>query len=72
MDKDTHHHKIFSGNWVWKSATWPKIQCFLWQCLHNSIPIREVLVAKGLSIPHSCPLCGVASESIIHTLRDCP
>ena len=62
MENDIHHHENFSGNWVWKSATLPKIRCFLWQCLHNSIPVREILVARDLNIPHFCPLCGIASE----------
>ena len=72
MDNDSHHHETFTGNWVWKSVTLPKIKCFFWQCLHRSIPVRDVLVVRGLSIPHSCPLCGAPLESLIHTLRDCP
>ncbi|KAK7845491.1 putative ribonuclease h protein [Quercus suber] len=53
-------------------TTVPKIKCFLWQCLHKSIPSRDVLIARGLNIPHSCPLGCNEVESIIHILRDCP
>ena len=28
---------------------YPKIVSFLWLCLHNSIPVREVLAARGIS-----------------------
>ena len=55
-----------------KMITLLKIMCFLWQCLHKSIPIREVLIARGLSIPLYCLVCNAAAESILHTLRDCP
>ena len=61
----------FVDNWVWKTNTMPKIKCSLWQCVHRSIPVREVLVPRGLNLPTSCPLCNGPSESIIHVLRDC-
>lgn len=57
---------------MWKTNIMPKIKCFLWQCVHRSIPIREVLVARGLNLHTSCPLCNGPTESIIHVLRDCP
>ena len=64
---------LFAGAWVWKANTFPKVRCFfLWKCLHRSIPIREVLSARGINIPSLCPLCNDAIESIFHTLRDCP
>lgn len=53
-------------------TTVPKIKCFLWQCLHKSIPSREVLIARGLNIPLSCPLGCNEVESIIHILRAYP
>lgn len=63
---DPHLFKPFMENWVWKSITLPKIKYFLWQCIHKSLPTREVLGARGL------PLCNVDVESIIHILFDCP
>jgi len=62
----------FTGAWVWKVNTFPKVRCFLWQCLHRSIPVREVLVARGINIPTLYPLYNDAIETIIHTLRDYP
>ena len=59
------------GQWVWKSSTTPRIKYFLWLCVHRSIPTREVLSSRGFNLNISCELCGLASKSILHTLRDC-
>ena len=66
------HDLPFVGAWVWKANTFPKVRRFLWQCLHRSIPVREVLYARRINIPTLCPLCNDEIETIIHTLRDCP
>ena len=71
LNTDDPTMNSFVENWVWKTNTIPKIKCFLWQCVHRSIPVRKVLVARGLNLPASCPLCNGPSESIIHVLRDC-
>lgn len=72
MDNDNYPYGYFTGQWVWKTITLPKIKCFLWWCLHKSIPIREVLAARGLNVLLCCPICNFAAESILHLLRDCP
>ena len=59
-------------DWVWKVPTIPKIQCFIWQCCHLSIPTRSVLIARGMNLPNHCPICNEGNESIIHLLRDYP
>ena len=51
---------------MWKTITLPKIKCFLWQCIHKSIPAREVLGTRGLAVPISCPPCNTDVESIIN------
>jgi len=43
--------------WVWKVETYPKIQFFLWLCLHNSLLTREVLGSRGLNLDPICSLC---------------
>lgn len=70
MGVDSSQQQQFTGNWVWKVCTLPKIRCFLWQCTHWSIPVREVLAARGINTTVDCPLCNIAPESIIHVLRD--
>ncbi|KAF3947173.1 hypothetical protein CMV_026659 [Castanea mollissima] len=62
---------MIDGEWFWKVATIPKIQCFIWQCLHRSIPVREVLHFRGMEVPQICPICNEKPESILHCLRDC-
>ena len=72
MDNDNYPYRSFTRQWVWKTITLPKIKCFLWQCLHKSIPVKEVLTARGLNVPLCCPICNSATKSILHMLRDCP
>jgi ribonuclease HI len=60
------------SSWLWKVKTSPRIMFFLWQCYHNSIPVRATLVSRGLNIDSSCPRCLGANETLIHCLRDCP
>jgi ribonuclease HI len=60
------------SNWIWKVPTSPRICFFLWQCYHNSVPVRETLVARGINIPNTCPRCLGPNESLLHVLRDCP
>jgi ribonuclease HI len=60
------------SSWLWKVKTSPRIMFFLWQCYHNSIPVRATLASRGLNIDSSCPRCLGANETLIHCLRDCP
>ena len=62
----------FSGDWIWRVQSLPKIKCSFWQCCHHSIPVRAILSRRGIDIPFLCPMCNNAPETITHTLRDCP
>ena len=59
------------GTWIWKLCTLPKIQMFMWKCLHQAIGVKDSLIARGMQLDGSCPMCHAANESIIHSLRDC-
>lgn len=48
---------VFKRSWIWKLDILPKITTFLWLCLHNSIPVREVLASSGIMCDKICPLC---------------
>ena len=61
----------FTGRWIWKSETLPRIKTFLWQCMHYSIGIGECLVRRCLSESDVCPMCNREPKTIIHRLRDC-
>ncbi|KAK7830125.1 putative ribonuclease h protein [Quercus suber] len=49
----------FHGQWIWKLDTLPRITCFLWLCLHGSVPVKEVLAERGINCDKVCPLCRV-------------
>ena len=72
MANDCPRDIPFATFLVWKANTFPIVRCFLWQCLHRSIPVREVLTARGINVSPLFPLCNDAAVSIIHTLRDFP
>ena len=44
---------------------------FVWLCLHNSVPIGDVLGSRGLNIDPMCNLCQRGNETIEHLLRSC-
>ena len=69
---DSTHQSHFAGSWIWKLDSLPKIQHFLWKCLWQSIPTKEVLASCGYIRDVICQLCNGERESIIHLLRDCP
>ena len=60
----------FSGVWVWKIPSLPRIKCFLWQCCHQSIPVHALLAKRGMNISPICPMCNAALETISHALKD--
>lgn len=61
----------FHGNWVWTLKTLPRIQALLWKCCHDSIGVKECLIAREMIMDLTCPLCHTGVESIAHALRDC-
>ena len=62
---------VFPGAWIWKICTLPKIQMFIWKCMHNSVGVRGCLVERGLHIPLDYPLCHTEPETVSHALCDC-
>ena len=63
--------ETFAGKWIWKLNTLPRIQMFVWKCMHGSIGVKECLLGRGISLDPTCPLCHLEAESISHALRDC-
>ena len=57
--------------WVWKVETLPKVHFFLWLCLHNSVPVGEVLGSRGLNLDPICNLCNKEMESVEHLVSGC-
>ena len=48
---------------------WTKI--FLWRANRNILPMRSMLISKGIEVRNNCYLCGAQVESIHHLLFDC-
>lgn len=61
----------FSGSWIWKLPSLPRIQIFIWKCMKQSIGVKECLANKGIPLDTTCPLCHLEAESIMHALQDC-
>ena len=64
-------NESFSGSWIWKLPSLPKIQIFIWKCMQQSIGVKECLANRGIPLETTCPLCHTEAESILHALRDC-
>ena len=52
--------------------TLPKIQTFVWKCMHYSIGINQCLMTRGIHGEANCPRCNRGAKFVIHTLRDYP
>ena len=56
---------------IWK---WKALECyktFLWSCARERLLMNEKRVYKHLTNDDKCPVCQVATESILHVIRDC-
>ena len=62
----------FKWQWIWKLKIVPKIQLFVWKCMHRSLRVNQCLLERGLPMDACCPWCHYEVESILHVLRDCP
>ncbi|KAK8495819.1 hypothetical protein V6N12_000685 [Hibiscus sabdariffa] len=51
----------------------PKVEVFTWLVIHQRIPVRVELAARGMSLLDNilCPLCGLVPESVAHLLFNC-
>lgn len=60
---------------IWKLAVPPKIQCFLWLAILNSIPMKVFLSSRGVHFSPDqlrCVWCGQVEECCSHILLTCP
>lgn len=62
------------GMWkkVWKSCTPPKVRHFVWRALHNTLPVGEALMRRGMECDPTCERCGEGKEDVGHLLLTCP
>ncbi|KAJ1413265.1 Reverse transcriptase zinc-binding domain [Sesbania bispinosa] len=62
--------ELCNSNWKWQGPL--RIQVFMWKCLHGKLPTNEERLTRGMSVDPTCCRCSDQSESIMHSLRDCP
>ena len=66
----TTHTRPLSGSGKWIRCQ--KYIFFLWQLCRKAVPVRGMLLKRGLNIDAGCPICLVDIESIDHLLCECP
>ncbi|KAF7825175.1 putative ribonuclease h protein [Senna tora] len=54
-----------SFKWIWHSRCHKKLQLLLWFCFSHGVPYRVKLVARGITISATCPICNRESENIL-------
>ncbi|CAA7021910.1 unnamed protein product [Microthlaspi erraticum] len=57
---------------VWKVQCTQKLQHFIWQALTGCIAVGARLQSRGMQIDPQCMRCGMAAETVNHTLFECP
>ncbi|CAA7038025.1 unnamed protein product [Microthlaspi erraticum] len=57
---------------VWKVKCTQKLQHFLWQSLTGCIAVGDRLKSRGIRIDPQCMRCGMAPETVNHSLFECP
>ena len=72
LTTDSRGDAPFMGNWIWKLKTMPRIQTFVWKCMHYSIGVNQCLMSRGVHVKANCPRCHREVESVLHALHDCP
>jgi hypothetical protein len=73
LDKDDNrlpHDPNWS--WIWKLQVSENIRFFVWLIVHGKISNNFIRFNHHMTNDASCPRCGAAEETILHTLRDCP
>ncbi|KAF7838421.1 putative ribonuclease H protein At1g65750 family [Senna tora] len=66
----TEPNKIWNLIWKWKGME--RIRYFLWLCGQERLLTNVARMRRSLTQCDGCSRCGNASETQIHTLRDCP
>ena len=54
---DPYIEAPFKAKWIWTLKTLPRIQTFVWKCMHKSIGVRECLSERRLTLDNACPIC---------------
>nr|XP_027060751.1 uncharacterized protein LOC113687311 [Coffea arabica] len=56
---------------LWRLKIKHKLKIFLWKCLNNALPVREIIHGRTKVGDPFCRRCGEGRETIEHTLLNC-
>ncbi|XP_059450800.1 uncharacterized protein LOC132181566 [Corylus avellana] len=68
--KENLQKKVWKG--IWKIQGASVVKTFMWQACNNILPTKEVLYKRKIVQEPSCPICGLANETVDHILWSCP
>lgn len=66
-----NQHRECKWKRLWQARVPPKIKNFGWKVLHNAIPVKQNLCARGIEVDKMCSMCGSEEEEISHALMRC-
>jgi hypothetical protein len=61
----------FPWDKIWKLACPNKVKTFAWRLVHNSLPLKQKIQARGMDIDTRCPVCWRFDEYDCHMLFKC-
>jgi ribonuclease HI len=69
----TSNYQSESNIWskLWKIEAPPKQIHLLWRIIHNALPVKTNLLAKGILCDSVCPRCNKGPENSNHTFLHC-
>ena len=62
--------RVWKG--IWKIKTPNKIHHFIWRAAKDSLPTKQNLKVKHISLDDTCAMCDDHPESLLHCLWLCP
>ncbi|XP_026383236.1 uncharacterized protein LOC113278683 [Papaver somniferum] len=57
---------------LWKTKVSHRVQLFVWKCLKDIVPVRDIISRYKTDVEPHCVLCNHNTETIAHLLIDCP
>ncbi|OMO70912.1 reverse transcriptase [Corchorus capsularis] len=67
----TRTDRVPIWNRLWHLLVMPKRKYFVWRVAWNILPIKPVLIQRGLQIEDICDVCGGRETSLLHIFFDC-
>ncbi|GAA0181541.1 hypothetical protein LIER_30252 [Lithospermum erythrorhizon] len=56
---------------LWQLRAPPRVQQFLWKCLHDILPTKNNIMKKRLLVDPLCVFCNSTKETLTHLLLEC-